>query len=216
MSIYRKIYEKANGPIPRDTNGRSYDIHHIDGNRKNNELSNLKCVSLQEHFDIHYSQGDWAACSAIAIRMKMDHNEISRLVKLDCLKRIESGTHHFQKTGPNHHSYNHSIHKFENIYTGESFEGTIAEFMNKTSINSKHAYGLIRQDSKVQTVRGWKIFGKDVIRGRKYKFRNIFTEEVFEGTSLEFRKRYNLNQGNISSLINNKIKTVNNWELISN
>lgn len=43
MTIYRKIYENHFGPIPKDKDGRSYEIHHIDGNRKNNEISNLKC-----------------------------------------------------------------------------------------------------------------------------------------------------------------------------
>ena len=55
---YRKIYESHNGPIPKEDNGRSYEIHHIDGNHFNNDPSNLKAVSIQEHYDIHYSQGD--------------------------------------------------------------------------------------------------------------------------------------------------------------
>jgi len=52
---YRKIYEQYYGPIPRDEQGRSYEIHHIDGNHSNNDPTNLKCVSIQEHYDIHYS-----------------------------------------------------------------------------------------------------------------------------------------------------------------
>ena len=31
---YRKIYEKVYGPIPREDNGRSFEIHHIDGNKE--------------------------------------------------------------------------------------------------------------------------------------------------------------------------------------
>lgn len=38
MSIYRRLYEQAHGPIPKDKQGRSYEIHHIDGNRKNNPV----------------------------------------------------------------------------------------------------------------------------------------------------------------------------------
>ena len=53
---YRKLWEDANGPIPTDELGRSYEIHHIDGNRKNNCLSNLMCVSLDEHYEIHSKQ----------------------------------------------------------------------------------------------------------------------------------------------------------------
>lgn len=55
---YRNIFIYYNGPIPYDKDGRIYDIHHIDGNDKNHIISNLISVSVQEHYDIHYSQGD--------------------------------------------------------------------------------------------------------------------------------------------------------------
>lgn len=57
-NYYRKIWEDAYGPIPKDDQGRSYEIHHIDGNRNNNELSNLMCVSIEDHIKIHTNQGD--------------------------------------------------------------------------------------------------------------------------------------------------------------
>ena len=53
---YRKLWESVNGKIPRDDEDRSYEIHHKDGNRKNNELSNLMCLSLDEHYEIHSKQ----------------------------------------------------------------------------------------------------------------------------------------------------------------
>ena len=71
MNIYRKIYQTFYGPIPKDENGRSYDIHHIDGNRKNNNIFNLVALSIQDHFNIHYYQGDWAACARISQRMSL-------------------------------------------------------------------------------------------------------------------------------------------------
>ena len=43
---YRKIYENHYGTIPKDENGRSYEIHHIDVNHSNNDLHNLKLVSI--------------------------------------------------------------------------------------------------------------------------------------------------------------------------
>lgn len=67
---YRKIWQEANGSIPIDEQGRSYEIHHIDGNRNNNELSNLVCISIKEHYEIHKRQGDEAACHAIGVRMQ--------------------------------------------------------------------------------------------------------------------------------------------------
>lgn len=92
---YRKKWEKAYGPIPKDEKGRSYEIHHIDGNRKNNDLSNLQCLSLQEHYELHLSQGDYAAAFRIAQRMTISIEEKSKLMSLSNKKRIEQGNHPF-------------------------------------------------------------------------------------------------------------------------
>lgn len=50
---YRKIWESFHGPIPKDEKDRTYDIHHIDGNRKNNSIENLICLSIEDHYKIH-------------------------------------------------------------------------------------------------------------------------------------------------------------------
>lgn len=76
---YRDIWIKNNGPLPYDEQGRIYEIHHIDGDCKNNKLENLKAVSIQEHYDIHYKQGDFGACVLIAKRMNMLPNFISSI-----------------------------------------------------------------------------------------------------------------------------------------
>ena len=69
MTRHRTIYEANFGPIPKDETDRSYEIHHIDGDKNNNSIDNLKCVSIQEHYDIHYRQGDWGACLIMSSRM---------------------------------------------------------------------------------------------------------------------------------------------------
>ena len=46
--LHQCIWEKANGPIPK-----GYEIHHIDGNPDNNDLSNLACIPAKEHRKIH-------------------------------------------------------------------------------------------------------------------------------------------------------------------
>lgn len=92
---YRRIYKKHYGPIPVDEFGRSYEIHHIDGNRKNNDISNLKAVSIQEHYNIHYSQEDWGACIKIAQKMKLMPEEISKLVSRQQRERVSKGIHHW-------------------------------------------------------------------------------------------------------------------------
>jgi hypothetical protein len=89
---HRQIYEQHYGPIPREENGRTYDVHHIDGNHSNNEPSNLKAVPLAEHYAIHESQGDVRACLIMAQRMGKSPEEIRRLAKLAHNKRVEAGT----------------------------------------------------------------------------------------------------------------------------
>ena len=99
MAIYRKMYEQHFGPIPKDEDGRSYEIHHIDGNNSNNDIQNLKCVTIKEHYDIHYAQEDWAACLLISLRMNVSpelKSELSRKTSLYYVnKRVNEGTHHF-------------------------------------------------------------------------------------------------------------------------
>lgn len=90
---YRKIYEHHYGPIPKDKEGRSYEIHHIDGNRNNNSIDNLLCVSIQEHYNIHYSQGDWTACLVMAGRMKISPQKKSELARKAQLILVEQGIH---------------------------------------------------------------------------------------------------------------------------
>jgi hypothetical protein len=90
---YRKIYEQHHGPIPKDAEGISYDIHHIDGDRANNNPNNLTAVSLQEHLEIHMAQGDWGACQAIYLRMISTPEQRSEAARALTLARVADGTH---------------------------------------------------------------------------------------------------------------------------
>ena len=93
-SNYRLIYEKAYGPIGKDDNGRALEIHHIDGDHTNNNISNLKLVTIDEHYDLHYAQGDYGACLLMAQRMNLTPAELSLLSSEAQLKRVKEGTHH--------------------------------------------------------------------------------------------------------------------------
>lgn len=95
MSNYRKIWEDANGPIPYDSAGRKMEIHHRDGDRNNNDLENLQLLTINDHYNIHYEQNNWAACQSIANRMKILPKEKSKLCSELAKKRFEDGTHHF-------------------------------------------------------------------------------------------------------------------------
>jgi hypothetical protein len=98
MSIYkhyRTIYEEHYGPIPKDETGRTFDIHHLDGNKHNNDPSNLIALSIQDHYNIHYSQHDYGACFLIAKRMSKSKELISDLNTKQNIQRVKNGTHLF-------------------------------------------------------------------------------------------------------------------------
>jgi hypothetical protein len=93
---YRKIYEQHFGSIPKEDNGRIYEIHHIDGDHSNNNPSNLTAITLQEHYDIHYTQRDYNACYLMSVqRMNKTTEEISELSSKAAKQRIADGNWHF-------------------------------------------------------------------------------------------------------------------------
>ena len=98
-SAYRKIYEAHYGPIPKDDCGRSYEIHHINGNHNDNCIENLKLVTIEEHYAIHKAQGDYVSAFMIAQRMALSPEELrdlaSKSVTLTNQKRVKEGTHPF-------------------------------------------------------------------------------------------------------------------------
>lgn len=93
---YKKIYKAHYGVILVEANGRTYEIHHIDGDHSNNNPTNLTAITLQEHYDIHYAQGDFGACYLMAVqRMDKTPEEISELASKAQRQKIENGTHNF-------------------------------------------------------------------------------------------------------------------------
>ena len=98
MSIYRKIYEEYYGSIPVDETGKTYDIHHIDGNRNNNDPSNLIALSLQDHYNVHFDKGEYGACIRIKSRMSLTKEEVSQHASEINKERAKKGKHPSQKS----------------------------------------------------------------------------------------------------------------------
>jgi hypothetical protein len=101
---YRKIYEQHFGPIPKDNHGRSYQIHHIDGDKNNNNIENLLCLSIEAHYQLHLSQHEFAAARLLAIQMNRSPEEISelskRVIRKTNQRMIRDGSHPW--LGPMH------------------------------------------------------------------------------------------------------------------
>jgi hypothetical protein len=110
--IARKVYERHHGKIPKDDTGRRYEIHHLDGDHDNNDISNLVAVTIQEHYDLHYQQEDWGACYAIGVRMKMDPVQLSKLSSDTQNRRVAEGTHHFVTNNPTYRMLEDGTHPF--------------------------------------------------------------------------------------------------------
>jgi hypothetical protein len=194
MKEYIKIWIKHHGKIPKDENGRSYEVHHIDGNNTNNNIENLKLVTIQEHYEIHYAQHDWGACFAITQRMSIDVEEKSRLAKLAQISRIDNGTHHF--LGENNPSIKRVKNGTHHLLKREDGTSVASDTIAAGKHNLIDANGVPYYN------------GEQRLDNTIYTFKNLDTNEIVKLTRKDFVNRYNLHshQGNLSSMINGKTR----------
>lgn len=202
---YRKIYENHNGPIPSDELGRTFEIHHIDGVRSNNEPSNLIALSIQEHYDLHYSQGDWIASSYIArYRLGFSKEHLSELARKFALERVRNGTNPFQTRSDG-----------TNLARDRVKNGThnLSKRPNGTSVASDN----VKNGTHVCLKKG-----KDAPRfdSTIHIFFNEKDQLVEICSSYELRTKYpylTKSKGNLSSMINQRhnINIVRGWKVLS-
>jgi hypothetical protein len=67
------------------------EIHHVDGNSKNNIIENLKPVTALEHYEIHLAQGDKAAAALIGIRANISIEVRAQLLREQAVKNNALG-----------------------------------------------------------------------------------------------------------------------------
>ena len=80
---YRELYEGVYGEIPKDESGRSFEIHHKDGDHSNDSIENLVALSIQDHYNIHFEQGDFNACNLISRRIDgLSEEEVAEIRRL--------------------------------------------------------------------------------------------------------------------------------------
>lgn len=169
---YSSIWIEANGPIPLDKNGRSYEIHHINGDHNDNRLENLQLVSIEEHYAIHFNQKDFYACQLIAQRMAINptmlSNICSELAKERNAKywsnpdnRVKASLKTRGENNPMFGAVPHNriTDKFEWIHCdGTEFLGTPFE-LRKTFDLSQASVSRVLSGTR-PTVKGWSLMEK--------------------------------------------------------
>jgi hypothetical protein len=200
---YKKIYERHHGPIPKDETGRMYEIHHIDGNSDNNDITNLIALTIHEHYEIHYWQEDWSACLLMSERMMISSEEKSELARKSALSRVENGTHPWQKRSD-----------------GTSFASDLVKKgihnLQKRSDGTSVTSDRIKSPGYVSNFSGVNRTGKlgPHYDHTIYSFKNKNTNEVVTSTQRELIDNYQLDNGHVSRLVNGQRKSHKGWILI--
>jgi hypothetical protein len=222
---YRRIYENHNGPIPKDETGRTYDVHHLDGNRQNNSLDNLIALSIQEHYYIHYQQGDYSSCWLLGKKMGMSHQQQSELMTKSARTRVENGTHPFQRRNDGTSLAGDMVkegrHPLQRRADGSS--SSMDRIKNGTSPFCRRADGSTIASDMVKAgthpfLRGNGFKGKDHSQYKTDLLTFIHIDGRIEKdiTKYNMGKKYSLNQGNLSSVISGRpgFRSVSGWKLI--
>jgi hypothetical protein len=193
---YRKIYRDHYGQISKDENGRTYDVHHIDGNYNNNDPLNLIAVSVRDHYNIHKSQNDWAACQAISLTIDITLEERSELSRNTQLKLVSENKHHFSGG----QVVNQQIKDGKNALIG----GDVQSMTNKNRVdNGTHQF--LKENRNFE----WNY--DEIV----YCWENIKTKEQVNMLRKDFIKTYKVNSGNVYSMIKRgTYKSVGGWRVI--
>ena len=86
MKTYREVWEDHYGEIPKEPNGRSYHIHHINGDHDDNRIENLVAVTGSEHTKIHIQE---------KMANGTHHFQSSEFQSAVNNKKVKNGTHPF-------------------------------------------------------------------------------------------------------------------------
>jgi hypothetical protein len=194
---YRKIYEDHYGKIPIDELGRSYDIHHKDGDRSNNDPSNLVALSRKQHYQVHYDQGDYFAAWLIAKDIDKTGEELGELSRQHAKKLVESGKHNLLKRP----------------------DGTsVASDRVKDGTHHLLSGDIQRRVNMERLANGTHQCLKKGKEAPRYDHRVFYFAHndgtKFTGTQYDFRKLYpNVLAGHMSRLISGDLKSTKGWKL---
>jgi hypothetical protein len=168
-STARNVWKSFYGNIPKDALGRSYEIHHIDGNCHNNNIDNLSCITIEDHYKIHLSQGEVAAANLIlerigsleVVKNKSKWVNKDGIEKLVCLEKIHEYINRGWELGmPSLKGVRNPMHKKN---------GRKPPTLNKKWINNKKVDILVYKYDLISYINvGWNL-GRCKISGSKNK-----------------------------------------------
>ena len=92
--IHREVWQYCRGDIPRD-----YDIHHIDKNPANNELSNLQCLTKIEHTQTHRNPIIEKICANCG-KVFQTKRSVARFCSISCAAQNQYKGHVIEKVCP--------------------------------------------------------------------------------------------------------------------
>ena len=103
---YRKLWEKMNNKKIPD----GYHIHHLDGDKTNNDIKNLVCVSPKDHFEIHRKNFEMYGNKKDYFSMTYLQRYLDEKIDFSKYKRPEISEKHRQaikkaNTGRSHTNY---------------------------------------------------------------------------------------------------------------
>jgi hypothetical protein len=200
-TVYRKIYERHYGPIPTDSEGRTYEIHHIDGDNSNNDPKNLVALTIQEHYEVHKSQGDWAACLAMSHRMKISPEEKSELSRKNAALQMKLGLNPIVNLTFEERSNNAKAMNKRRVESGTH------NWQNSEEATRKN---LQRVKNGTHNLLGRNAYNYD---STVYKFKNLDTGDSVSLTRNDFIKTYGLQSQNVYHMIKGNRKSVKRWVL---
>lgn len=199
-----------------------YDIHHIlpKSMGGTNDHVNLVNLTDKEHFIAH----------TLLWKIHRNRSMTSALWIMSQNKR-----YHYKEMNSNRYAAlreefraqqtNQQIYKFENIITGEIFEGIRKKFREYANISYSECAAIVNRgfiyklnnDLHSNGV-NWKLHGCEVKRRIPhnsdcvaYNFVNIHTNTLFTGTRLGFKNTFNLQP---EPIINHN-KIINGWTLLT-
>ena len=139
--MHQYVWEKENGPTPK-----GWEIHHIDGDTDNNDISNLQAMPMLEHKAIH------------AEKLRNDPERLEKMrINLDINARPKANEWHGSKEGREWHKRHYEEHK-QLLHQKKKFicEQCNSEFvgvdMGKNRFCSKKCKSKWRRDSGLDDV----------------------------------------------------------------